>query len=386
MLERIQVVAIYKQVLGRTPSEPEIEEQLAANPDLDALLRLALDSEEYAARLREVDMETARDPTLVNVFHPDLAAWAHPPGTKSGDGSAIVGHQGCLFLYGGANANLEQFLGTTRRGLGWLEAWRALVGRRAEEMRELGVASALLVVPDKLAVHEDLYPEALERIGPRPVEVLLDGGVPLAYPLAELRAAREAGDEVFPRTDTHLTFRANELLFAAIAEALAAKAPDHSALPLEAYAMAGDLGIKFDPAIVSVVREPGTLGAAAIAEDNRERIAAVDGHIGTRRVFVNESAPDRRVAVVFGDSFGFAGPRYQGISWFLAQVFRETHFVWIPFGWDAEYVRRAGAEAVLVQGAERFLGRIPHADVDVSRLAEETLARKRPASIEHVSS
>ena len=57
------------------------------------------------------------------------------------------------------------------------------------------------------------------------------------------------------------------------------------------------------------------------------------------------------MAVVFGDSFGFAATHYQGIAWFMAQVFREVHFIWIPFGWDAEYVRRVGAEAVLVQGA-----------------------------------
>jgi hypothetical protein len=132
------------------------------------------------------------------------------------------------------------------------------------------------------------------------------------------------------------------------------------------------------------VSEPGSLHNARIVEDNREQIEAVDGHIGTRRVFRNDHAPDPRVAVLFGDSFGFSDAGYQGLSWFMAQVFREVHFVWVPFGWDADYVRRVGAKAVLVQGAERFVARVPHGSVDVSRLTEETLRRKQPFGAEHV--
>ena len=46
---------------------------------------------------------------------------------------------------------------------------------------------------------------------------------------------------------------------------------------------------------------------------------------------------------------------------------------------------RVGAEAVLVQGAERFVARVPRLRVDASRLSEETLKRKRPVGIEGVS-
>jgi hypothetical protein len=387
MLTREQVIAVYRQVLGRLPSEDEIAEQLAAG-DLDNLLRIAIESEEYAVRLRNRRAESARDPTQVNVFHPDLAQWGLPAGTRSEDGAAIVGREGWLFLCGGSNANLGQYVGAVQMGTGWLVRWQDTIARRAAEMEALGVSSALLVVPDKLAIYEELYPEDLDRVGPRPIERLLAvSDMPIVYPLDELLAARASGEELFPRTDTHFTFRGNELLFSSVAGALGIdQPPDHSGLPLDEYAMAGDLGVKFDPRIVSIVREPGSLGAAEIVEDNREEIAGVGGHIGTRRVFRNESAPDRRVAVVFGDSFGFAEPRYQGLSWFVAQSFRETHFIWVPFGWDPDYVRRAGAEAVLVQGAERFVARAPHLSVDAGQLAEETLRRKRPFGVEQVSS
>lgn len=387
MLTRDQVVSVYQQVLEREPSDEEVQAQLAGMPDLDALLRVALESEEYAERLRRRGLNAAQSPTIVNVFHPDLAEWGVQPGTHSADGIAIVGRDGWLFLCGGTNANLDQYVGEAQMEPDWLKDWEEVIGRREREARELGVALALLVVPDKLAVYEEHYPEELRRVGPRPIERLLSaGGLPVFYPLAELQAVAANGEDVYMRTDTHLTFRGNQTLSSSVLDALGVQSPpDFADLPLRSYPVAGDLGAKFDPPIVSIVSEPGSFHHAQMVEDNRAEIAAVDGHIGTRRVFRNEEAADPRVAVVFGDSFGFGAPNYQGVSWFLAQTFREVHFIWVPFGWDPDYVRRVGAEAVLVQGAERFVARVPHARVDASGLAEETLRRKQPAGIERVS-
>jgi hypothetical protein len=383
VLSRAQVVAVYRQLLGREPSAEEVDAQIAGAGDLEALLKIALDSEEYAERLREAGFRAAAAKTVVNVFHPDLAKWGLAPGTRSEDEIAIVGREGWLFLCGGTNANLGQYVGAVEMEPGWLEDWRRVLGRRGAELSELGLPSSLLVVPDKLAVYEKFYPEELRRQGPRPIERLLaEGDLEIVYPLAELQAAA-AGDEVYMRTDTHLTFRGNEVLFHSVLEGLGVEQPpDFSQLPMHSYPVTGDLGAKFDPPVVSIVREPNSLHRARIVEDNRNQIAAVGGHIGTRRVFRNERATDRRVAVIFGDSFGFGAAHYQGLSWFLAQVFRETHFVWVPFGWDGEYVKRVGAEAVLIQGAERFVARVPHAATAVAGLAEETLRRKRPLGIE----
>lgn len=386
MLTREQVVAVYHQVLGRTPSDEEIDHHLVTLDSLDGLLRVALDSEEFAGRLREQRKASARSQAIVNIFHPDLAEWGLPPCTRSDDEIAIVGREGWLFLCGGTNANLGQYVGAVEMDATWLDDWRQVIQRRDAELRELGIASALLVVPDKLAVYEDYYPEDLTRVGPRPIERLLTvPDLPIIYPLEELRSAATAGEEVYLRTDTHLTFRGNELLFSSVLAGLEVEnLPDLSALSFHSYPIAGDLGIKFEPQIVSIVTEPGSLHHAEIVEDNREEIEAVDGHVGTRRVFRNEHAPDSRVAVIFGDSFGFAAAYYQGLSWFLAQTFREVHFVWVPFGWDANYVRRVGATAVLIQGAERFVSRVPRFEVDTSQIAEETLRRKQAVGIERI--
>ena len=194
MLTREQVVSVYRQVLERIPSEQEVEDQLAALGTLDDMLRVALDSDEYEELRREREMSPARTPAVVNVFHPDLAAWGLPPGTRSDDGVAIVGHDGWLFLCGGTNANLGQYVGAVEMEPTWLDEWQEVVRRRAGESSELGVASALLVVPDKLAVYEEHYPEDLTRSGPRPIERLLAApDLPVVYPLAELRAAAASG-------------------------------------------------------------------------------------------------------------------------------------------------------------------------------------------------
>jgi alginate O-acetyltransferase complex protein AlgJ len=379
-----QIRAVYLEVLGREPSEAEVIEQ-TGQPDLRAMLRLALDSDEYRQRILAAEM--AERPAVVNIYAPGLTEHTLPPGTRSDDEIAIVGHGGTLFLCSGTNANLGQYVGEVKMAPGWLDQWTKVVLARREEMRTMGLTNALLVVPDKLAVYEDRYPEPLDKVGPRPVERLL--AVPeleLLYPLAELRTT-SAEEDVYLCTDTHLTFRGNELLFRSLVEPLGidpAGIPDFSAMPLRSYPLFGDLGVKFEPHLISIVSEPNTLGAAAIVEDNRAEIEAVGGHIGSRRVFRNESAPDRRVAVLYGDSFGFSDAYYQGVSWFLAQVFREVHFVWVPFGWDPDYARKVGAEVVLVQGAERFVARVPHPRSEVDALVAETLARKRPVEVEAV--
>src|SRR5829696_623317 len=234
MLSREQVESVYRQVLGRMPRGEEVAGHLSAVESLDDMLRVALESEEYAERLRQRDGDKSRAPTVVNVFHPDLADWGLPPGTRSEDGDAIVGREGWLFLAGGTNANLEQYVGAVEMGPHWPEEWLDVLRRRATEAAELGVASTLLVVPDKLAVYEEQYPEELPRKGPRPIELLLEvPDLPIAYPLERLRASAAAGDEVYLRTDTHLTFPGNELLFSAVlADLQVEAAPDFSDLPL----------------------------------------------------------------------------------------------------------------------------------------------------------
>ena len=229
----------------------------------------------------------------------------------------------------------------------------------------------------------DHFPEPLERRGPRPVERLIEAGLPLIYPLVELRAAG-AHQPSYMRTDTHLTLEGNLRLARRLDAALGVDAPSPAAGEPLQQLISGDHGARFDPALVEVVEHAGSYGSARVLEDNYAEIAEVGGHLGVRRVYANDQAPDERTVLLSGDSYGFASDGYQGVAWHLAQRFRRVRFVWVPMGWDPRYTEETGAQVVVFQTAERFLARLPQPSVDVRELARETLARRSAAGLGQV--
>jgi SGNH hydrolase-like domain, acetyltransferase AlgX len=385
MLTREVVIAVYRQVLGHDPREDEIAHHTGTLDSLEQMLRVALDSEEYAELQRERSIRTeALAPTHVNTFHPDLAGLALPPGTRSRDGVAIVGHEGWLFLHGGSNDVVGHHTGAVDPGPEWLERWRRVFDYRAEAAAALGVDLGMVLMPEKLALYEQHFPEPLERVGPRPIERLLETDGPLVDTTAAvLEAAAE--HDVYLRTDSHPSFYGTAAMATAAMRAIGAEVPEDLAdVGLDTYPVAGDLGIRFDPRIVGLYHAPGNLGNARLVEDNREQIEAAGGHIGMRRVYANETAPDPRVLVVFSGSFGFAAPDYPGLCWFYAQVFREVHFHWLPFCWDSEYMRRVGGEAALMMSGERFLARPPRPEVDFAALSEQARRSGKPIGVDQI--
>jgi len=387
-LEREDIVAIYRQVLGRPPAEEEIAHQLVNRATLEQALRVALDSDEYRALRHHQDLrEVELAPTFVNVYEEGIARWTTPPGTRSADGVAIVGREGWLFLNGGNNDLIAQYTGAYELDPDWLVRWRRLIDHRIRSAGELGVDLAMLMLPDKLTVYNRHFPLPLERIGPRPVERLLadPSARDILYPLDDLRATAAAGEEVFLRTDSHFNRRGSAILATHSLRKLGAEMPaGWDEVPLRTYPVAGDLGARFDPRLVSLYTVPASFGQARIVENNKAAIYAAGAHIGTRSVYVNEAAPDPRVLVVFGGSASYADPGYQGLSWFYSQVFREVHSIWFPFGWDSEYLRRVGAEAVVISGGDRLVVRVPREDVDTAALAADTLSRGRPVGVERI--
>jgi hypothetical protein len=385
------VQRVYEQILGRTPSPPEIEHQVVNAPSLRVLLEVIFTSDEHHARVARLAASAGEPPPtppppppLVNVWHEDLEPFTHRPGTWSDDGVAIVGHEGWVFLGTGTNAVLDQYQGETQLPDGWREHWAAAVATRRQEADRLGIPYAGIVVPDKLAVLGEHFPQALPAsVQPPAARLASDPQLGILYPGAALR---EVAGGAYLRSDTHLTYGGNAALACAVLAHLGVNAGAiDTAVELTRYSTSGDLGSRFRPPIVEVVATATSFGDAVLLEDNRDEILAVGGHIGTRRVLRNERATDERVAVIFGDSYGFPAPHYQGIAWFLAQVFREVHSVWVPFGWDGEYAARVGAGAVVCQAAERFVVRPPALRVDVLALAEQTISRRRGILIEELA-
>jgi alginate O-acetyltransferase complex protein AlgJ len=367
------VEAVFREFLGRDASADDVALWMGIG-SLRALLDGVLASEEYAARTRRRDgaVRAAAEGPFLNRFSSDLPAYCRAPGTLSPDGVAVVGEGGHLFLYGGTNDNLAMFRGELPMAADWLERWRALVQERSEHARQCGLGFCGLVVPDKLAVYADLLPADLRTTAPRPLTRLAADPrlASLLYPCAELSDARAGGD-TYMVTDSHLTNRGNRLLAELTVQALGVSPGLFGAVPADEHTAlaSGDLGLHFDPPQVELRGFLSQPSAATITADNWPEVSAAGGHIGTRRVFRRDDAADPRTVVVFGDSYGFGDAAYQGLSWFLAQVFHEVHFVWVPFGWDPGYLDAVGAQFVVCQTAERFVARVPLRSVRVAELA-----------------
>lgn len=358
----------YRGMLGREPSEAECEHQLATLQTLDQLVEVIEGSAELAAR-RGISHDDLPPQfrTTANCWHPDLAEITHRVGTTSGDDVATVGQEGWIFLTGGSNSVVEQFRGNAQGDDQWFAAWRALREERKASAARIGVASAAVIVPDKLAIHAEQFPERFPADAVRPaLRLARDLGV--GYPADVLRAARDCGT-VCLRTDSHLTSWGNYIVFRSVMEQWGLQAPPYERFEISSGSvLSGDLGARLLPPAVERAHTAGSLGAAELAEDNYARVQAGGGHIGIRRVYRNPSADDKRTVVVFGDSYGIGSPWHQGLSWFLAQIFTEVHFLWAPFGWDSGYLRRTAAALVVSETAERFVIRTPAAETDIDAL------------------
>ncbi|WP_324910980.1 hypothetical protein [Baekduia sp.] len=371
------VVAFYEALLDRTPRPDEIALQLGNVETATALLQVILASDEYAAR-RAADAVAAATPArpLVNVHTDDLAEFWAAPGTWSDDGVAVTGRDGWIFLGGGSNAILDQYQGTVGPDEGFDAAWAAAMAERREGAERLGAAFLGLIVPDKLPVLADLFPEPLPGIADVPAARLAARPeLGLLYPVAELAAVPGGA---FLRTDTHLTYAGNAALGQLVAEGLDARIPDDvlpGDMPLSRALHVGDLGRRYVPQLVEVTGKHHSWGRAQEVESNLDALFAVGGHVGTRTVMRNDTADDARTVVIFGDSYSLGNPAYAGLSWFLAHAFREVHFCWVPFGWDPDYAAAAGADVIVCEGAERFAIRPPDLRVDIHQLAVDTITR-----------
>jgi alginate O-acetyltransferase complex protein AlgJ len=381
------VKAVFTEFLGRTPSPSDLAAGMAMG-SVRALLDAVLASEEYAARLQCRRAEAGEDDggPYVNCWTPELASHTREVGSISPDGVAIVGEEGHLFLIGGTNENFAVFRGERPMAETWLPRWRTLVSERRKEARASGRALACLVVPDKIAVYADRFPLPLHAARARPVHRLIDEArLPLHYPLDALRAGRQVAD-TFQRTDSHLTPWGYRLLAQVTIRALGGDGGLLDRFPAEERhrPTVGDLGDHFSPPVMELGGRLTAPSAADVVDDNWTEVVRNGGHIGTRRVMRRADAPDDRVVVVFGDSYAFGDADHPGLSWFLAQVFREVHFVWAPFGWDPEYLDRHDAGVVVCQTAERFIPRLPRAKICVRLLGHAALARRGPLGLTNV--
>jgi alginate O-acetyltransferase complex protein AlgJ len=381
------IEAVFREFLERAATPQDIATWMDVG-SVRGLIDGVLASDEYAARAgrQSAAHDSVVETQFLNRWSADFERFTRPVGSVSPDGVAIVGAQGHLFLAGGSNDNLAMYRGETPMAQDWLARWGELVNERRRHARLTRRSLCCLVVPDKLAVYADLFPQSLESDSHRPVmRLLADPSLELLYPCEVLREAR-VREDTYMQTDSHLTCSGNRLLAEVTVEALGVSDTVLEGVSREQapQLIGGDLGSHFDPPVVEIGSRLLAPSSATIVSDNWPEVSGMGGHIGTQRSFRNAGARDPRTVVIFGDSYGFGDDAYPGLAWFLAQAFKEVHFLWVPFGWDPDYLDRVEASLVVCQTAERFIARVPRTRVDVRSLANALGPQNRALGLETV--
>ena len=287
-------------------------------------------------------------------------------GLISPDGSAVVGHNGEVYLAGGGNRVLEQFL--TPPGDPSIEplvmAWLATIVERARLLDAAGCRFQQILIPEKLSIYPEKFPAAVPS--PSPLLAGLEAAL-AASPVAarivfgrgELLAALPKA-QIFPRVDTHLTARATHALFVAMLRNMGYT----SFPPLDLSAretQIGDLatrlvGVDLPEEYAMPGEDYIARGAAGVRLVASEIPA--EGHLGTRLVWQNRAAPFDVKVVAFANSFFERGGNARALSWWCSRAFREFHFIWSA-DLDMAYVRAEAPDWVICQTIERFLVRPP---------------------------
>ncbi len=121
--------------------------------------------------------------------------------------AVIVGKGGFLFYTG--DASLETFRRTAELSDAALAQWRDTLEIRRAFLPSRGIRYLVVFNPDKETIYPELMPEALTRLpGPSPLDELLallqqNPELTVVDTAGAVRAAKDAGQRVFERTDTH---------------------------------------------------------------------------------------------------------------------------------------------------------------------------------------
>lgn len=281
-------------------------------------------------------------------------------GKITADRTAVIGKDAWLFIYEGGNSYKGAYMEPDHFNAG--ERWSSLIDLRQRKADALGIQMLHLVIPNKLTLLPDYFPESLNSSITYTLSNLIFANCDanLSIPISDLRNP-DVVESVFRRNDSHLTVAGNAYLvdIALARLGLGNIAIENPIVPTTVVTQVGDLGIKFPKKLGELVHAPdfksGFLDQARL-EKTRE-VLNPPRHLGSQIAFRNKNAPIDKKIVVYGNSFFSLCPSW-GMSPFFAALFKEFHFIW-SYEIDFDQCRELEADIVLFQTCERFLSRVP---------------------------
>lgn len=300
----------------------------------------------------------------------NLTRVAFPVGLESRDRSAMLGHNGYLYLVGGSNNVLAQYNEPTsaeeEKALeGTAKAWAELVQNRRDELARRKTSFIQFIFPDKLTAMPDLAP--VQTSGPTPLlgrinELLRDN--PSYVDGVKVFDAWSGPAAPYQRNDSHCSpagsLAAARAMLGALPGCGEGFLPDvrltHTAFH------DGDLTARFfGVPMWDEHSEPDPEQFAALTAAIKVRHSSQPGDrvMGSHTVLENPNAPIKKTVVAFGNShFGWKPDRPAMLTWWFARLFTEFHFKW-ETDLDYSYVDEVNPDYVVCQSIERFIGRVP---------------------------
>lgn len=279
------------------------------------------------------------------------------------------GQDGWLFLTGGSNFVIHLY----QRDGGHLpdkalSAWRKAIIDRQQRCNKLGIIYAHLIVPEKITIygHKLSSPIVDPDLAPciRLAEALRENhpNINIIDPVNKMRARRDECD-LYWRTDTHWTPEGFRLVHEVICDHLELKKPhdlaDHCVYE-ESRLM--DLGAKLDPPawehvrVVSWLKNSTRVYENVVARLLETPLYGGTIHVGSRVIYKNPSAPNKRRLMLVGDSFSSIGAN--ALTAMLAETFEHVDFIWTT-SVDWGLVRREKPDFLITQMAERYMALPP---------------------------
>lgn len=285
-------------------------------------------------------------------------------GLISEDRSAIAGKGNWCYIYEGSNNYRKGYLDEGLSSLA--DEWASIFENRQRICDRLGLKFLQIIIPNKLSVIPEFFPEILNNNISFILQAILKKTINanIFIPLLELSsdAIRES---VFRRNDSHLTVAGNALLTDSIMDKMGVSPFEISQIATKVITHSGDLGIKFESIITEQVSAP-LWNQGLFAKSNWDKVVDYNpGNLnGIRQVIINNGAPIKNKIVVFGNSFFERVPSW-GLSPYFAAIFSEFHFIWSP-GMDAKYIKEGDFDYVICQTCERFLNKLTPLNGDVA--------------------
>ncbi|WP_131197023.1 alginate O-acetyltransferase AlgX-related protein [Lichenihabitans psoromatis] len=288
-----------------------------------------------------------------------------PVGLMSLDQEAVIGRAGQVFLVRGTNQLLEQYQTPLDdpKAVAAANAWTDVFRERSARLQSAEVRYIQCIIPEKSSVLSDLFPVAIGSGTAimRRLRLALKNDHDLAascHDFLPALSAHECRRDAYQRIDTHLAPTGARVIASEIGRLLNGVTFDD--VPLDTVmALGGDVGRRLlSPYARATMASPSggvmdCLGAGLKKVEHHR----TDFMTGTRVVYRNRTALLSDTCVVaFANSFFDVGDNPTHVSWWLARLFSEFHFVWSP-EMNMDYVKHVKPKVVICQTIERFLSR-----------------------------